>query len=582
MSGLCGFAGAVDRSVLDLMLAAIDYRGDRSDTAVGQGIALGVRLWEGRANKSPGVHRDGSDLCAAAGSLAPPVASPAATIAGMLARGIEGLADIDGAFAAARWDAAAQRLTLVRDPFGLRSLYYAVHRGALYFATELKQLLAVPDLPVELDAAAVHKYLTFSFVPGEELPIRGIRRVLPGHVLTWKGGEVVSQRYFALEESLDPALADQGEAVRRTRRLWREAVEERIHGDQEVGLFLSGGLDSAAVAVALRRSKVAVRAYSLDFGDRSVEKPQAIEVARSLDMPLTLVPVDGVEVASILFDLVWKLDLPFGDPVTAPQYVLGRTARQDGLSAVFNGEGGDQLFGGWTSKPMVAAELYAGLYGDESREEAYLRSYHRFYGLEDELYTPAFRAEIGEPGQRRAVLSPRLHSDHASSFLGRVRLADLELKGSLNIAARAERMGSAWGLDVRMPLFDRQLAELSFRLPPAMKLRGATEKFVLKLAMQKFLPRDIVWRPKSGMCVPITDWVLGPLADQVDELLGPRSLAARGLFREELVSRLRGGQGDPGEGRRRRIGERLWALLMLEAWLRVFIDQRGRRPGAAP
>ncbi len=582
MSGICGFAGPVDPTVLDLMLAAIDYRGDRSDRALAPGVGLGHRFWAGRPGKSSGAHREGPDLCVCAGGLAPPVSSPAAALGQMLARGAQGLTDVDGAFAAARWEAAAERLTLARDPFGIRSLYYAVHGGALYFASELKQLLAVPDLPVELDAAVVHKYLTFSFVPGEELPIRGVRRLLPGHILTWTGAVAQSAAYFALEEEVDPALGEQAEAVRRTRRVWRQSIERRLHGEEEVGLYLSGGLDSAAVAVALARSKTAVRAYSLDFGDKSVEKPQAIEVARSLDIPLTLVAVGGQDISPILLDLVWKLDLPFGDPVTGPQFLLGRSARQDGLTAVFNGEGGDQLFGGWTTKPMIAAELYSGLYGDESREEAYLHSYHRFYGHEDELYTPAFRAEVGGPGQRRAVLHPHLHSDHASSFLTRVRLADLGLKGSFNIAARAERMGSAWGLDVRMPLFDRKLAELSFRMPPAMKLRGATEKYVLKLAMQKFLPREIVWRPKSGMRVPITDWVLGPLADQVEELVGPRSLAARGLFRGELVSRLRSGQVDPGEGRRRRIGERLWTLLMLEAWLRIFVDQRGRRPGTAP
>lgn len=108
----------------------------------------------------------------------------------------------------------------------------------------------------------------------------------------------------------------------------------------------------------------------------------------------------------VLLDLVWKLDLPFGDPVTGPQYLLGRTARQAGLEVVFNGEGGDQLFGGWTSKPMVSAQIYADLYGDDSRAESYLRSYHRFYGLEQQLYTPEFRPAVGGPGQRRACSSP--------------------------------------------------------------------------------------------------------------------------------------------------------------------------------
>jgi asparagine synthase (glutamine-hydrolysing) len=330
--------------------------------------------------------------------------------------------------------------------------------------------------------------------------------------------------------------------------------------------------------VWLQKAGVGVRAFSLDFGAKSVERPQARIVAEHLGLPLTFVEAGGERIAPVLLDLVWKLDLPFGDAVTGPLYLLGRAAREAGLPAVFNGEGGDQFFGGWTSKPMIAAELYAGLYEDDSREERYLRSYHRFYGREERLYTPAFRERVGGPGQRRAHLAPYVHSEAAETFLNRVRLADIALKGSQNILPRAERMSNAWALDARVPLFDRALAELSFTLPPAMKLHGACEKYVLKLIMQRHLPREVVWRRKFGMSVPVTDWVLGPLRPAIEELLGPASLARRGFFRSEYVEQLRRGQNDPDETRRRRIGERLWALAMLEAWLRVFVDGRGRRP----
>ena len=579
MSGLCGFLGDADRTVLDAMLNAIEYRGDSTDVATGPGVALGYRWWRGRPGKSPAIHRAGAHLVACAGTLAPPVPSPAAALPDLLAdpRGTDTL---DGAFAAAWWDGERKTLTLIRDPFGVRSLYYVEHRGGLYFASELKQLLAIPDLAVRLDPAAVHKYLTFSFVPGEAVPIEGIRRLLPGRIATWRDGRMNITRYFSLTETIDAALEDRRAAVTAIRRHATEAVARRLNGEPEVGLFLSGGIDSSAVAVWLREAGVRVRAFSLDFGERSVEKSQAQQVADHLELPLTFLPVDGKAIAPILMDLIWKLDLPFGDPVTGPQYLLGRAARESGLTTVFNGEGGDQLFGGWTSKPMVAAEVYAGLYADETREESYLRSYHRFYGREDYLYTPEFRAQVGGPGQRRALLTPYLESEQASSFLARVRLADISLKGSQNILPRAERMANAWGLDVQVPLFDRALAETSFAIPSHLKLRGATEKYVLKLALQRQLPPEIVWRRKFGMSVPVTDWALGPLAGALDELLGPRSLAARGLFRDAYVSRLRRGQNDANETRRRRIGERLWTLAMLEGWLRVFIDGRGRRPGA--
>ena len=581
MSGICGFIGDAAPGTLEAMLAAIDYRGDRTDMVLAPGVGLGYRWWGGRPGKSPGILRQGPHLVACAGTLAPPVATPTEDLLRRLGQGGAALEDLDGAFACVWWDGERRRLTVARDPFGVRSLYYAVHGGVLYFASELKQLLAVPGFEVVLEPTAIHKYLTFSFVPGENVPLRGVKRVPAGHVGTFDGGTLSATPYFTLREQLDPAMEDQGEAVRRMRRLCRGAVRNRLNGEPEVALYLSGGIDSSGVAVWLKEEGVKVQAFTLDFGERGVELEQAEQVARQLEIPITRVKASGEDIGPALMDLVWKLDLPFGDAVTGPQFLLGRAARQAGFSAVFNGEGGDQLFGGWTSKPMIAATVYGDLYEGEQEEpeEVYLRSYHRFYGLEDALYTPEFREQVGGPGQRRSLLRPYLGSPEIPHFLNRVRLADIALKGTQNILPRAERIANAWALDMRVPLFDRALAEASFALPPRLKLHGACEKYVLKLALQGKLPDDIIWRRKYGMSVPSTDWVLGPLAPMMEDLLGSASLRRRGMFREEFIAGLRQGKDLPSETRRRRIGEKLWALAMLEAWMRVFVDGRGRRPG---
>jgi asparagine synthase (glutamine-hydrolysing) len=578
VSAICGYVGRAEPGVLDLMLAAVSYRGDTSDRVAVEGAGFGWRGWAGRPGKTSGVHRAGGNLSVMAGAFAPAVASPAADLASVIAS-TDRLATLDGNFGAAHWDASARRLTILRDPFGVRSLFTTQHDGVFYFASELKQLLAIPGLPIALDHAAIHKYLTFSFVPGEDVPVMGVKRLLPGRLAVWANDTLTITPYFELRETLDPALEDRRTAVRDVQTRTREAVAKRLNGETDVGLFLSGGLDSSGVAVWLKEAGVNVHAFSLDFGAQSLEKEQAATVAKALGIPLTFVKVDGADLAPLMMDLAWKLDLPFGDPVTGPQYLLAKAARDAGLTCVFNGEGGDQLYGGWTSKPMVSAELYAGLYREESREELYLKSYHRFYGLEDDLYTPAFRDRIGPVGQRRALLQPYLEGEQATTFLNRIRLTDISLKGSQNILPRMDRTSQCWGLDVRTPLFDRALAQASFRLPPQMKLHGATEKYVLKLALQNKLPRDIVWRRKYGMGVPITDWVLGQMADVMDDLLGASSLANRGLFQTEFVEKLRRGENLEGEIRSRRIGERLWTLAMLEAWLRVVIDGKGRNPG---
>jgi asparagine synthase (glutamine-hydrolysing) len=177
LTAICGWVGEGHPDSVAAMLGAVPHRGDRTETADLAGAALGYRWWAGRSG-APAIHRNGAQVVACAGTLAPPVASPAAHLAELLGRGAR-LDELDGAFAAAAWEPERRRLTLLVDPFGVCSLFVVEHRGAFYFASELKQLLAIPDLPVSLDPVAVHQYLTFSFVPGDRTPVRGVRRVAP-------------------------------------------------------------------------------------------------------------------------------------------------------------------------------------------------------------------------------------------------------------------------------------------------------------------------------------------------------------------------------------------------------------------
>lgn len=546
MSALCGVVGDADPAVIDAMLRAA-ARGRLVRRAV-PGLQLAVVDGD--------LHADATVITALVGELAPRTPSPAL-------RAAEAPDELDGAFAAASWDGA--RLRLWVDPFGARALYWAHHRGAAYFATSLAMLLAVPGLPITPDLAAVHRYLTFSFVPGDELPITGVRRVMPGQRVTLEPASATSAPWFTLREA--PRPVELHEAAEALDHAGRAAVARRLP-PTPVGLYLSGGLDSSAVGAWLTDLGAPVYAFTLDFGEQSVELDVAVEVARHLGMPITPVRADAAAVDGVFDDMVRHLELPFGDAVTGPQALLARAARAAGLTTVFNGEGGDQLFGGWTNKPMVAAALYGR--EDDDPAEAYLKSFHKFYGLEGRLYGPGMAAVSGN---RRALIAAHLGGD-AASFLHRVRLTDLHLKGSQNILPRAERIASGAGLHAAMPLFDRALATFAFELPPSHKLAGATEKVVLKAAMDKRLPEDVVHRRKSGMSVPITDWLFGGLRPRMEDLVGDAAVRRRGLFAPAYVAELRAGQDVANETRRRRVGERLWALMMLEAWMRRFVDRR--------
>ena len=280
MSGLCGWVGAADPATLDLMLAAVPHRGDRVDRAFPPGAAIGYRSFGGRPGQAPSIVRRGSITAACAGELTPAAACPATAVMDSLGDSRSPAAlprsALDGSFAAALWDEAGERLTLLCDPFGMRSICWVEHRGALYFATEVKQLLAIPGLPVDIDPAAIHAYLTFSFVAGDRLPVRGVRRISPGRVVERRRGVWREEPYVHLREEIDPALHDDQAAAARVDALGRAAVRARLPASGDVGLYLSGGLDSSTIGRWLRDEGAGIRAFSLDFGEHSVERSEAL------------------------------------------------------------------------------------------------------------------------------------------------------------------------------------------------------------------------------------------------------------------------------------------------------------------
>lgn len=438
------------------------------------------------------------------------------------------------------------------DPFGMRASYALRVGGRTHTAADPRALRRLPGAPRALDPAALHGYLCFSHPPEPRTLFAGIERIpTPA---PWR-------------ES--PAPTDEPAAARRLMTLLEASVERMLGSEREVGVYLSGGLDSSIVAALLARAGARVHLFTLDFGPPwNVEVEHARAVATHLGLPLQLVRAGPKDVARALEPTAAALHQPFGDPVTVPLYLLGAAAR-DRVGVVFNGEGGDQLFGGWATKPMLAAEAYGG--AGYSREAAYLATYHRFHGEADRLLTPAARRAIGD-GDAGAWLRPALDAPGLPTLLHRLRAANLRLKGAQNIAPRMLQLATAHGLRARAPFFDPALAEWTFTLPADFFLRGATEKHLLKRAVEGLLPPALIDRPKRGMGVPATEWLrawLSPLRREAARRLSSRRVKRDGWFDPGYVAALRRGDADPGEIRRRRAGEKLWALLMLHVWLDV-------------
>ncbi|MEH2264583.1 asparagine synthetase B family protein [Nostoc sp.] len=463
-------------------------------------------------------------------------------------------------------------LILGREPFGKMPLYWTQQGQAIWFASQLQLLLPILQQS-EVSIAGLYGYSCFSYVPTPLTPVKEVFAVTAGTELVWHDRQSgilrspESKNIHSWREA-PKQLTDEATAITELQTLLKDSIERQIADlkDEPVGVFLSGGLDSSVVAALLVQAGVKVRAYTLDFGDVGIpEYPYAEQVAQFLKIPLIKVAVTPNSIKNALIPTVQALDLPFGDGVCVPLYLLSERASQE-TQVIFNGEGGDQLFAGWTNKPLIAAGVYQSENpaGQETFIQQYLRTFHRLGGYESQVYQPEVYAQIQNLPPEDWLLAA-LDYNECPSLLHRLRRAGLMLKGAQNIHPRATALGFAHGLWVRSPFCDLPLAEWTFSLSGELCLQGACEKYILKRAGENWLPPEIVWRQKRGMGVPLTSWCLNNFWDQLGIWLNPEILRANNHFYPHIAAQIV--EGKLGAGiQGRRIGETLWLLIMWQLW----------------
>lgn len=487
----------------------------------------------------------------------------------------------DGHYALAWYDARTGSLLLAHDPFGALRLFYTTIGGTLWFSSALPALLALPPFSTkrQINLAALHTYLAFSFAAAPHTLIAGIQVVPPNAALRFDGPRATPVAHPLLSPRANqpplPGADDETGWAQWLGEEFDDAMTRWSGGARDVAVHLSGGVDSAAVAAWLARAGARPHLFHLDFGAiPTTERPYAEQTAAWLGLPLVSIPVEphAHDARRLLRQLVWQLGEPWGDPVTLPLMLGNGAVRRAGLRTLFNGEGGDQLFAGWPNRAMIAAALYGEADAPESRLHRYLQTFHHFYGAEDALYAPALRAAAATVDLRDYV-RPFLEEPALPHLFDRLRWTNYWLKGSQNILPRAVALSRGAALEMRTPFFDRRLAERAMHIPATLLMRGTQEKYLLTrmLADARLLPPGILSRPKRGMGVPVTAWCFGPLRAETRHLL--KRLARRGLFRTEYLRMLRQGQDEPGDLRwQRRVGEKIWQLCVLEIWLELFYD----------
>lgn len=476
------------------------------------------------------------------------------------------LAQTPAPFALAH-EAGDGTVTLARDAIGERSLYYAALRGGrIIYASSLRDILASGQVARELDITSVATYLTWSYLPGRETLVRGVYKVLPGEQVRFSGGNLTRRQWWSLPGEPDH-WRDEATLRRELREKLESAVRRRLPAGEPVGATLSGGIDSSlVVALAARLHDAPVTTYSVSFGaEYRNELPFSSRVAQHCGVAHRVVELSPAMIVAELDRTIALLGDPIGDPLTVPNALLFREAARD-TGVVLNGEGGDPCFGGPKNTPMVLAELFGDLYDGNNRRHraaSYLRAHQKCYDDLDAMLTPSARAAIAGAALEDWV-TPYLEDPRWKSFVGRLMSINLLCKGAHHILGKVDALSRPFGVLPRSPLFDRDVVETAFAIPPQLKLRGTIEKYLLKEAVRDLLPQEIIERPKSGMLVPVQGWFRGPLLHEARQRLLD-GLAPWGLFERSYLERLLDGRL---AGIHTRRGVKIWLLITLEAWLR--------------
>lgn len=490
-------------------------------------------------------------------------------------QGIGFVNDLQGAWALVIRD--GDTFYLARDAAGARTLYFGQQAGEFFFATEPKGVLYVPKFWRQLRPEAVAEYFAFSFIPGARTMLQGLEEVLPGHWLKWSPGEPANQQRYFQFENLEPEEAvepqSEQEYVDQFARLFETAVRQRIPNLEEpIAVALSGGLDSSIVAAELcRQTREPVHSFALHFGKKYGNElafaKQVADHCQTVHHEVEILPKHFI---GDLRQMVWHLDEPIGDPITMPNYLLAQHVGKE-FRYLFNGEGGDPLFGGPKNLQMMLQHWYGGIeQGKNFREKAYLASYRRGYDELKTLLTPEFRKQFEIDEHLESILTPFFETAKPRLYLNKLMAINIRLKGAHLILPKVERMMEAWKLTPLSPLFDQRLIELSYQIPPTLKLAGGVEKVILKRAFENRLPTSIIKRPKSGMRVPVQYWFRGEMKRYARKILSPRAIRREGIFDPTRVKQLLSYNIEEGPGR---YGIRLWMLLTFEIWRRIVLER---------
>jgi asparagine synthase (glutamine-hydrolysing) len=512
-----------------------------------------------------------------------------------------------GMFAFAIWDREKETLFIARDRLGIKPLYYRLTPESLLFGSEIKVILAHGGVRPEFNSSGLPEYLAFGYLSGTETFYNGIRKLMPGERMEVNSnGQTEIQQYWDLDTSTSGPVRDEAYYVQAYREMLEQAVSSHLMSDVPLGVFLSGGVDSSAVAALMTKiRKSPIETFSVGYTEQSYsELPYARIVAQHLNSVHHEVMVSESEFFDALPQLIWHEDEPVVWPSSVSLYFVARLARER-VTVVLTGEGSDETLGGYsryafTLKNQAFDQVYRRVTPDFLRKSireliakspvlgATLRRKlgHTFLGLDaaswSSFYFDNFFSAFSEAGQTDLLTEVMRQKFPRGSAYGHVlaywensrgemlqRLLYTDIKTYLvELLMKQDNMSMAASIESRVPFLDHVLVEFATRIPREVQLKGLTGKNVLKKAMEDLLPHSILYRPKLGFPTPWSGWLAGSRLDSIEKLLlEPRSMQ-RGYFRPEATSRL----FSEHRAKYRDHYDRIWRLLNLELWHRVCLE----------
>jgi len=512
----------------------------------------------------------------------------------------------NGMFAIALWDARRQRLFLARDRLGIKPLYYWAGQTELVFASELKALILHPDVPRQINFAALDLFLTLEYVPAPHTIYEGIYKLLPGHTLTVEHGDITISPYWDVPHQ--PTDLSEAECTEALSSLIDEAVRIRLISDVPLGAFLSGGIDSSTIVGYMsQHMSEPVQTFSIGFEDDTYDEvPYANAVAKHFDTDHH-VEILNPDIATLVEKLVPHHDEPFADTSIFPTYLVSQIASRN-VKVVLSGDGGDELFAGYDTYLAEKLNRYYGRLPGALRQRVlpkvadWLPPQPAKKGLVNKIKRMVEGGALNPSLQHtrwmifldaaekkslyqtdlRATLDDHLTAGYFGNYFEKAKSFDslaqqqyVDIKSYLpdDILTKVDRMSMAVSLEARVPLLDHRIVEFAMNLPPHMKLNGSRTKSILRNAVKRLVPDLVLEKPKQGFSIPMKHWLRSSLKPMMLDLLSKDSLNKQGYFDHQVVATW---IKDHLDGRTNH-SHRLWALMVFEMWYRneqVFVGDR--------